>query len=163
MARELTEKERKEKEARKRRWISFWSQCPKINQAKPEDMEADEIREEIKKLGFNEEYQKELEAYDSELLTIYIKEEKAHFFDFLKAESKTEWKVLGYWKGSEEKNVQIDVEFLDNKKECVGNRLIHLIDAYNDNFVEEDLLYARTVPIEEGTLYPERRTEEHLK
>lgn len=149
-----------EEEIRRGKWVSMWSQCPEINQNMPGSMTEKEIKDEIVNLVFKKETQEKLDAHDSELLTIYIAEPKAHFFDFLKAESKTEWKVAGHWKGSKEKNMQIDIEFLDNKKECIGNRLIHLLDTYNKNFVKEDLLYARTVPIEEGTLYPERR---HLK
>ena len=93
-------------------------------------------------------------AEDRELLSIIIAQPKAHHFDFLTG--KTEWKVRGKWKKDEgfdiERNAQLDVEFKDAPDECVGKRIINLLKAYNTKVVGEELLYARTMPIEEGTL-----------
>ncbi|GAI84277.1 unnamed protein product [marine sediment metagenome] len=71
--------------------------------------------------------------------------------------SKTEWKVRGKWRRPEddfdiEKNVQLDIEFKDSAEESVGKRIIDLLKAYNAKVIGETVLYARTVPIEEGTL-----------
>ncbi|GAH99773.1 unnamed protein product, partial [marine sediment metagenome] len=43
-------------------------------------------------------------------------------------------------------------EFKDAADECIGKRVIELLKAYNTKAVNEKLLYARTIPIEEGTL-----------
>ena len=130
------------------RWVSVYRKCPVINQKDPLQLSSEEIKEELNKLLFNPP--KELNATDKELLTIIIRRDKAGLFDFLKAFTK--WKVVGLWESQEEKNLQIDIEFKDNREECIGNRILHLLYAYNKKIVGEEILYARTVPIEEGTL-----------
>jgi len=118
-------------------------------------MSVQAIQDELNALLFDETVRKACDAKDRELLTVIITQPKAHHFDFLTG--KTEWKVRGKWKRPDEgfdieKNVQIDIEFKDAADECVGKRLIELLRAYNTKTVSEALLYARTIPIEEGTL-----------
>jgi len=113
------------------------------------------IQDELNALIYEEEIQKACDAKDRELLSIIIAQPKAHYFDFL--QGKTEWKVRGKWKRPDEgfdieRNVQLDVEFKDAANECVGKRVIELLKAYNKKTVGEKVLYARTIPIEEGTL-----------
>jgi hypothetical protein len=88
---------------------------------------------------------------DKELLTITILNTKAHFFDFLKGYTRLEG--TGKWRTyANEDDAIIEIEFRDTPDERVGNRLMELLTAYNKYVVKEDLLYARTTPIEESTL-----------
>jgi len=121
----------------------------------PEKMSVRAIQDELNALLYDEAVRKACDAKDRELLTVIIAQPKAHHFDFLTG--KTEWKVRGKWRRPDdgfdiERNVQLDVEFKDAADECVGKRLIELLRAYNTKVVSETLLYARTIPIEEGTL-----------
>lgn len=118
-------------------------------------MSVQAIQDELNALLYEKAIQEACDAKDRELLSIIIAQPKAHHFDFLTG--KTEWKVRGKWKRPEdgfdiERNVQLDVEFKDAADECVGKRVIKLLSAYNTKVVSEKLLYARTIPIEEGTL-----------
>ncbi|GAJ05114.1 unnamed protein product [marine sediment metagenome] len=118
-------------------------------------MPVQDIKDELNALLYAEEIQKACKAEDRELLSIIVPRSKACNFDFLTG--KTEWKVRGKWKRPDEgfdieKNVQLDVEFKDAADECVGKRVIDLLKAYNKKLVDETLLYARTIPVEEGTL-----------
>ena len=117
-------------------------------------MAVEAIKDELNALLYDEAVRKACDAKDRELLTIVIAQPKAHHFDFL--EGKTEWKVRGKWRKDEgfdiERNVQLDIQFRDAADECVGKRVIELLKAYNTKVVGEKLLYARTIPIEEGTL-----------
>jgi len=112
------------------------------------------IQDELNALLYEAEIQKACDAKDRELLSIIIAQPKAHHFDFF--QGKTEWKVRGKWRKDAgfdiERNVQLDVEFKDAADECIGLRIIELLKAYNTKVVGEKLLYARTIPIEEGTL-----------
>jgi len=113
------------------------------------------IQDELNALLYVAEVQKACNAEDRELLSIIIAQPKAHHFDFLTG--KTEWKVRGKWKRPDdgfdiERNVQLDIEFKDATDECVGKRIIRLLEAYNQKVISETVLYARTIPIEEGTL-----------
>jgi len=118
-------------------------------------MSAQAIQDELNALLYDEAVRKACDAKDRELLSIIIAQPKAPLFDFLT--DKTEWKVRGKWRRPDdgfdiERNVQLDVEFKDAPDECVGKRIIELLKAYNTKVVGEELLYARTIPIEEGTL-----------
>jgi len=131
------------------------STCPCKIGADPNRMPVQAIQDELNALIYEEEVQKACDAKDRELLSIIIAQPKAHHFDFL--QGKTEWKVRGKWKRPDEgfdieRNVQLDVEFKDAADECVGKRVIELLKAYNTKVVGEEVLYARTIPIEEGTL-----------
>jgi len=113
------------------------------------------IQDELNALIYDEAVQKACDAEDRELLSIIIVQPKAHHFDFL--QGKTEWKVRGKWRRPDdgfdiERNVQLDVEFKDTADECIGKRVIELLKAYNAKEVGEVLLYARPIPVEEGTL-----------
>ncbi|MBA7693827.1 hypothetical protein ES703_102416 [subsurface metagenome] len=129
--------------------------CPCKIGPKPQKMSAQAIQDELNALLYDEAVQKACDAKDRELLSIIITQPKAPLFDFLTG--KTEWKVRGKWRRPDngfdiERNVQLDVEFKDAPDECVGKRIIELLKTYNTKVVGEELLYARTIPIEEGTL-----------
>jgi len=129
--------------------------CACISPKKPEDLEPDEIKKEVSELLYDKTKWKECGATDRELVSIVVRADKAGHFDFLQAV--TEWKAIGKWKPDGEieiePNVAMEVEFMDvPKDECIGKRLIELLKAYNKKVVREDVLYARTVPVEEGTL-----------
>ncbi|RLE08112.1 hypothetical protein DRZ78_01775 [Candidatus Aerophobetes bacterium] len=134
-------------------WIDRYKACKSLFPKDPMQMSPEEIRKEILKLLFDDNFSKKANAKDRELLTIIILQSKAPYFEFLKAY--TTWRVFGLWEGEAEKNLQIDVEFRDNPQECIGNRLMHLLWAYNKKVVKEQVLYARTTPVEEGTLFPD--------
>ena len=129
--------------------------CPCKIGPNPQKMSAQAIQDELNAIIYDEAVQKACDAKDRELLSVIIAQPKAHHFDFLTG--KTEWKVRGKWKRPDngfdiERNVQLDIEFKDAVDECVGKRIIDLLKAYNEKVVSEELLYARTIPIEEGTL-----------
>ncbi len=129
--------------------------CPCKDGPDPLKMPVQSIQDELNLLLYDEEIQKGCDAKDRELLSIVIAQPKAHHFDFLMG--KTEWKVRGKWRRPDdgydiERNVQLDVEFKDAPDECLGKRVIDLLKAYNEKAVSEELLYARTIPVEEGTL-----------
>jgi len=90
------------------------------------------------------------ERTDPELLTIVIRKDKAGLFDFMKAY--TEWDSIGKWEELEEGNVSIEVQFKDTPEEDIGKELMEQLKKYNEKVVGEELLYARTVPVEETTL-----------
>jgi hypothetical protein len=113
-----------------------------------------EMQTEILDLLYNVRYYKGEQAKDHEVLSLLIKQPKNKFFKFLK--DHTRWGATGRWtdqkKFGDEINSVIQVEFLDTESDFIGNRLMELVNKYNKDFVKEDLLYARTEPIEESTL-----------
>ncbi|MBA7622143.1 hypothetical protein ES703_29515 [subsurface metagenome] len=129
--------------------------CPCKIGPDPQKMPVQAIQDELNALIYDGAVQKACDAKDRELLSVIIVQPKAHHFDFL--QGKTEWKVRGKWRRPDEgfdieRNVQLDIEFKDAPDECVGKRIIDLLKAYNTKVVGETLLYARTIPVEEGTL-----------
>jgi len=117
-----------------------------------EKMKTQEIQDCVRTLLFDEKFQKKYDATDKEKLTLIVREDKSGHFDFLRNESLTEWKSIGSWRGLKEKNEQMEVEFKDRKDEKIGQRLMELLNAFNKRVIGEELLYARTTPIEESTL-----------
>ena len=133
-------------------WMERYRKCRCVNQVSPSEMAEEDIRTEISTILFDKTFWAACGATDRELLTIIVVKEKAPHFEFLRAY--TTWKVFGLWERQKELNLQIDCEFRDNEEECLGNRLMHLLYEYNHQVVKEEVLYARTSPIEEGTLFP---------
>jgi hypothetical protein len=87
---------------------------------------------------------------DPEILEIIIRADKADKFSFLKGY--TEWETKGRWHKLDEGNELIEIQFRDRPDEKVGNELMALLTRYNRLVVKEDILMARTIPIEETTL-----------
>ena len=103
-------------------------------------------QKEINKLLFNPTKSQT----DPELLEIIVRKDKAHHFDFLKGY--TDWATEGRWGGLDENNTLIQVQFKDTPSEKVGKRLKQLLKKYNKAVVKEDVLYFRTLPVEETSL-----------
>lgn len=116
-----------------------------------------EIKKKIKYLLYDVDNYKQEEATDHELMTITVLKEKLPHFNFLVAH--TDIDATGFWKNdisevsyNDEKNVKIEVHYLDTKGEKIGNELIRLFSQLNNLEVGEDLLYIRTAQLEETSL-----------
>ena len=90
------------------------------------------------------------QATDWENLTIIIRKDKAHHFDFLKAS--TRFNVQGKWNNLTEDNVEIQIQYKDTPSEAIGKELMEKLNQYNAIATKEEVLYVRTEPIEETTL-----------
>jgi len=90
------------------------------------------------------------EQTDWELMTIEIPKEKEHHLKFLNTYTKSD--TIGVWKKYKDKNVQYQIQYKDSKDEKYGNRLMDLFNELNKKEIKEELLYARTEPVEETTL-----------
>jgi len=84
------------------------------------------------------------------VLTIEIPRDKSHHLDFLKAY--TEFNTVGIWKNYKDKNIQVEIEFKDDKNESNSKRLLNLIQKLNKDKINEKVIYARVEPIEKSTL-----------
>lgn len=115
-----------------------------------DEMSPEEIRSEINELLYIMPDRCKSVATDPELLTITVLQSKSRHFDFLKGD--TNFRTVGTWEGMTEPNITREIQFKDTKKEEIGNRLKDLLGGYNKKVVGEQLLYFRTVPIEETSL-----------
>ena len=89
------------------------------------------------------------------LLTIIVRQDKEHFFHFLKNE--TEFEIKGKWHNKEhklfnEENSEIVVQYFDDDKHTKTKQLKKLFENYNKKYVKEDVLYTTTTPLEMTTL-----------
>jgi hypothetical protein len=96
-----------------------------------------------------------LELTEPKLLTILIRKDKEHHFNFLKDD--TEWNVKGRWHDKKHKlfkedNAEITIQYLDNKQGSVTNKLINLFKQYNKEFVKEEVLYVTSTPLDKTSL-----------
>lgn len=93
---------------------------------------------------------------DPELFEIVVLRNKLHHFNFLTG--RTRMKAVGDWTSpegigyDEEKNVIIQVQFRDTKKEKIGKELTRRFKKLNNDLIGEELLYTKTIPIEETSL-----------
>jgi len=93
---------------------------------------------------------------DPELFEAVVLRDKLHHFNFLKG--RTRIKAVGDWESprkrryDEEKNVIVQVQFNDTNNEKVGKELTRRFKKLNKNLIGEELLYTRTLPIEETSL-----------
>jgi len=95
-------------------------------------------------------YSPKKDAVDKEILTIEVPRNKSHHLNFLKAYTK--FNTKGVWKGIQDNNIQIEIEFKDAKDEHYGNELMNLFRKLNKDKIKEQVLYVRTEPVEESTL-----------
>ncbi len=106
----------------------------------------------------DETKQKFDDGKENEMLTIVIDENKAKYFKYLRDFASTEWGADGYWTDPETGNLVKDdnnvikVQFKDTPDERYSEVLMALLEMYNREYVDEDLLYAYTQPIEQTTL-----------
>lgn len=114
------------------------------------------ISSDVKKINnllFNPKKQQK----DPELFEAVVLRNKLHHFNFLKG--RTRILAVGDWKSptkkrySEEKNVVIQVQYKDTKNEKIGKELIKRFKRLNNNLIGEELLYTRTIPVEETSLF----------
>ena len=92
-----------------------------------------------------------------ELLTITLPRIKAHVFDFLKAT--TELSAAGTWQDpdsvshdSRADNVILEVEYGEIAGEVIGMGIVRCLSLINNLEVNEQILYARMIDIEQSTL-----------
>lgn len=126
------------------------------------------IKSELYNLLFEAKEYKGEKAVDNELLTIVVLKSKAHHLNFLKAH--TDWNAVGFWKDEltdesydKEKNVVIQVQFLDTKNELIGKRIKTLLERLNEYEIGEMVLYMNTVPVEETSLKLKKYRKSTLK
>jgi len=125
--------------------------------SKVRSMSISEIKACVNKLMFDPDKAQT----DKELFTGVILRSKKQHFDFL--QGFTKWNSIGSWRQVDSKgevvkaypnedNITFEVEFRDTPDERVGNKLMDLFGEFNRRIVKEELLYTRTMPIEESSL-----------
>ena len=93
---------------------------------------------------------------DPELLEIVVLRKKLPHFQFLTGRTKI--KAVGDWKSptgksyKKEDNVILQIQFKDTKKEKIGKELTRRLKNLNRDLIGEELLYTRTIPVEETSL-----------
>lgn len=94
-----------------------------------------------------------------ELLTLTLPRKKSHSLGFLQAS--TELNAAGNWQDPENAsndehadNLVVEVEYGETKDESVGNGVIVALRLINLLEVNEQILYARMLDIEQSTLVP---------
>ena len=92
-----------------------------------------------------------------ELLTLAVPRDKADALDFMKAT--TELSALGTWQDPElvsndqrADNVLLEVEFGEVEGELVGDGIIRSLSLINNLEINEQILYARMINVEQTTL-----------
>ena len=92
-----------------------------------------------------------------ELLTLAVPRDKADALDFMKAT--TELSALGTWQDPElvsndqrADNVLLEVEFGEVEGELVGDGIIRALSLINNLEINEQILYARMINVEQTTL-----------
>jgi hypothetical protein len=100
-----------------------------------------------------------LDRVQQELLTLALPRAKAGALDFMRAS--TELAAAGTWQdpdsvSNDERadNVLLEVQFGETADELVGRGIITALSLINSLEVNEQILYARMINIEETTLIP---------
>jgi len=98
-----------------------------------------------------------LERTQRELLTLTVPRDKVEALDFMKAT--TELSAFGTWQDPESvsndqraDNVLLEVEYGEIEGELVGNGIVQALSLINNLEINEQILYARMMNIEETTL-----------
>ena len=98
-----------------------------------------------------------LKRSQEELLTLTVPREKVEALDFMKAT--TELSAYGTWQDPESvsndqkaDNVLLEVEYGEIAGELVGNGIVRTLSLINNLEINEQILYARMINIEETTL-----------
>lgn len=98
-----------------------------------------------------------LDRTQRELLTLAVPRDKADCLDFMKAT--TELSALGTWQDPElvsndqrADNVLLEVEFGEIEGELIGNAIVLALSLINNLEINEQVLYARMVNVEQTTL-----------
>lgn len=100
-----------------------------------------------------------LDRVQQELLTLALPRAKAGALDFMRAS--TELAAAGTWQdpdsvSNDERadNVLLEVQFGETKDELVGKGIVAALSLINNLEVNEQVLYARMINVEETTLIP---------
>ena len=98
-----------------------------------------------------------LERVGQELLTLAVSRSKVGALDFMRAS--TEMAVEGTWQdpdsvSNDERadNVLLEVQFGETADELVGRGILAALSLINDLEINEQVLYARMINVEESTL-----------
>ena len=101
----------------------------------------------------------QLQRTQRELLTLAVPRDKAEALDFMKAT--TELSALGTWQDPERvsndqraDNVLLEVEFGEIEGELVGDGIVRALSLINSLEINEQILYARMMNVEQTTLIP---------
>lgn len=116
------------------------------------------VQDRINKLLYEAKKDDGVTLNKPKLLTIIIKKNKENHFHFLRDE--TEFGVQGIWKSTKhhptktykENNVEIQIQYLDNNDGSVAKKLDNLFKQYNKNWVNEEVLYVTSTPIDKTSL-----------
>lgn len=99
----------------------------------------------------------ELTRVQQELLTVAVPRDKAAALDFMRAS--TELAAAGTWQdpdsvSNDERadNVLLEVQYGDTVDELVGNGIVRALSLINNLEINEQVLYARMIDLEETTL-----------
>jgi len=100
-----------------------------------------------------------LDRVQQELLTLALPRAKAGALDFMRAS--TELAAAGTWQDPESvsnderaDNVLLEVQFGETADELVGRGIVTALSLINSLEVNEQILYARMINVEESTLIP---------
>jgi hypothetical protein len=100
-----------------------------------------------------------LERVGQELLTLAVPRSKAGALDFMRAS--TELAAAGTWQDPESvsnderaDNVLLEVQFGETADELVGRGIVAALSLINNLEINEQVLYARMINVEETTLIP---------
>lgn len=98
-----------------------------------------------------------LERSQHELLTLALPRWKAAALDFMRAS--TELAAAGTWQDPESvsnderaDNVMLEVQFMETRDELVGHAIVVALSLINNLEVNEQVLYARMINVEQTTL-----------
>lgn len=98
-----------------------------------------------------------LTRVQQELLTVALPRTKANALDFMRAS--TELAAAGTWQDpegvsndEEADNVLVEVEFGETADEVVGKAIVAALSLINNLEINEQILYARMINVEESTL-----------
>ena len=99
----------------------------------------------------------QLDRVQQELLTLAVPSSKAVALDFMRAS--TELAAAGTWQdpdsvSNDERadNILLEVQFGETSGEIVGNAIVAALSVINNLEINEQVLYARMINIEESTL-----------
>ena len=98
-----------------------------------------------------------LDRTQRELLSLTVPRDKAESLDFMKAT--TELSALGTWQDPElvsndqrADNVLLEVEYGEVQGELVGDGIVRALSLINNLEINEQVLYARMINVEQTTL-----------
>ena len=99
----------------------------------------------------------DLDRTQQELLTLALPRHKAGALDFMRAS--TELTAAGTWQDPESvsnderaDNVLLEVQYGDEADEIVGHGIVRALSLINNLEVNEQILYARMIDVEQTTL-----------